>query len=147
MVWLWALFALLGGAALAIQAGVNAQLRTHLGHPILAALGNVLVAAVFLVSTIALLRPSADGVRGAARVPWWQWAGGVLGAIYLIVIIVLAPRLGAATMLALVVAGQLVTAVALDHFGLLGFPVQGITLWRAVGAVLLVAGVVLIRGF
>ena len=147
MVWLWALLALLGGAALAIQAGVNAQLRTHLGHPILAAFGNVLVAAVFLVSTLALLRPSAVGVRDAARVPWWQWAGGVLGAIYLIVIIVLAPRLGAATMLALVVAGQLVTAVALDHFGLLGFPVQGITLWRAVGAVLLVAGIVLIRGF
>jgi transporter family-2 protein len=60
---------------------------------------------------------------------------------------VLAPRLGVATTIALVVAGQMLAAVALDHYGLLGVPVRPVNAWRGLGAALLVAGVVLLRRF
>jgi bacterial/archaeal transporter family-2 protein len=147
MTWVWALLALLAGAALAVQAGVNAQLRQQLGHPTTAALANTLVAAVTLVATMALLRPSLPDTRAIGGASWWQWTGGVLGGLYLLVIIVLAYRLGAATLLALVISGQVLAAVALDHFGLLGFAHHPVSVPRVAGAALLVVGVVLIRLF
>ena len=84
---------------------------------------------------------------GAAweRGEWWHWVGGLLGAVYILVTIVVAPRLGAATLVAALVAGQMVASMLLDHFGWVGFAVHPITPWRLAGAVLIVSGVVLVR--
>jgi len=143
--WLLALLALLGGAALAVQTGVNAQLRVGLGHPVAAALCNVLVGLSALLLYALLLRVPVPSTTRLSHVAWWQWTGGVLGAAYLVVIIVLAPKLGAATLVSLIVAGQLFTALLLDHYGLLGFPLRQLSAPRVAGALLLIAGVVLIR--
>ncbi len=85
--------------------------------------------------------------KGFYQAPWWIWTGGVLGAFYLWLAIVLAPRLGATVLVGLIVAGQLIASLFLDHYGLLGFPHQPITLWRALGVALLILGVILIRRF
>jgi transporter family-2 protein len=79
--------------------------------------------------------------------PWWVWTGGLLGAFFVISAILLVPRFGAATYLVLNLTGQMITALVLDHYGLLGLPVQRISFLRIVGAILLVLGVVLIRRF
>jgi transporter family-2 protein len=73
------------------------------------------------------------------------WCGGLLGVLYVCAAILLLPRLGAGTMLALFVAGQMSMALLLDHFGLLGVPVHTTSPGRLVGAVLVVAGVFLLR--
>ena len=78
---------------------------------------------------------------------WWQWSGGVLGGVYLIALVALTPRLGVATFLACAVAGQMLVALLLDHFGLLGFPVHSISAVRLLGVLCLLLGVVLIRLF
>ena len=70
-----------------------------------------------------------------------------MGAFFVISAVILAPRLGAATMVALIVAGQMTAGVLLDHFGLLGYPVHAINLWRMTGVLRMVGGVVLIRWF
>ena len=74
-----------------------------------------------------------------------SWSGGVFGAIYIAVSILLFPRLGAATVIALIVAGQMVGSLLFDHFGLLGAPLHPVTVSRAIGGALLIAAVVLIR--
>ena len=74
-----------------------------------------------------------------------SWTGGIFGAIFIGSSILLVPRLGAATFIALLVTGQLLGALAFDHFGLFGVPIHEIGLTRLVGAGLLIAGVVLIR--
>jgi transporter family-2 protein len=79
--------------------------------------------------------------------PWWAWGGGLLGAFYLVASIVLAPRLGAGTTVALVVGGQMLAALVIDQFGLLRLPVHHASLPRVAGGVLVVAGVALIRLF
>jgi transporter family-2 protein len=79
-----------------------------------------------------------------AAVPLWAWFGGVLGAFYVASSIVVGPRLGAAALLALIVLGQLLASLVLDHFGWLGFPQHPLTLVRLAGAALLFGGVVLI---
>ena len=74
-----------------------------------------------------------------------MYLGGLLGAVYVLGATVLAPRLGAATLMALIVTGQLITATIIDHNGWLGFAGHPITPTRVIGAVLLVGGVILVR--
>jgi len=84
----------------------------------------------------------AASVAGSS---WWLWTGGFFGAIYIVVAVVLLPRLGAATVVTLIVAGQMLTSLAFDHFGLLGIMQHPVSIFRLAGALLLVAGVILIQ--
>jgi transporter family-2 protein len=68
-----------------------------------------------------------------------------MGALFVSTGVFLAPRIGAATMIALFVAGQLITSVILDHLGWATFPQLDITLGRVLGVAFLLVGVVLIR--
>jgi transporter family-2 protein len=139
------LCALALGVLLTVQAGVNAQLRTVLGQPLSAALASFLVGAVALtLGTIVTRAPIPSGAAIAGS-HWWHWVGGLIGAVYVAGAIVLAPRLGAATLIAAVVAGQMLTALVLDHYGWVGFPVHEITPYRLLGAGLIIGGVILIQ--
>ena len=74
-----------------------------------------------------------------------SWSGGLFGAIYIAISILLIPRLGAAIVIGLIVAGQMLGSLAFDHFGLFGIPVHPASLPRLAGAALLITGVILIR--
>ncbi len=143
----WVLCALLSGMVLPVQAGLNAQLGKVLENPILAALVS------FGVGTVALvLYGLLTGVRWSSislgfQAPWWLWIGGTMGAFYVAAAVVLAPRLGIGTMIALVVAGQMLASLFIDHHGYLGIPQHSFTVLRLVGVLLLLSGVVLIRNF
>lgn len=142
---LFLLLALAAGVLLPVQAGLNAQLRSALGSPAAAALVSFLVGTAGLAAVALLLRtPLPLGGAWAATRPW-QWSGGLIGAVYVLAAIVLAPRLGAATLIAAVVAGQMITSLLLDQYGLVGFPVHSLTLVRLFGAALVIAGVILIQ--
>ncbi len=97
-----------------------------------------------LILTVAIRAPLPLG-DAWGRANWWQWIGGLLGATYIAVAVVLAPRLGAGTLIAAVVAGQMVASVVLDHFGLVGFAVHPITGPRLLGTVLVIVGVILVK--
>ena len=77
--------------------------------------------------------------------PWISWSGGLFGAFFVGIAIVMVPRLGAATTLALIVVGQMICSLAMDHFGLFGVPQHPVSLMKAAGAVFLILGVALIR--
>jgi transporter family-2 protein len=64
---------------------------------------------------------------------WYHWVGGIIGAIYVTGIIMIIPRLGAALAFSLIVAGQLIMSVLMDHFGLLGVPVNPVTPAKVLG--------------
>lgn len=133
------------GAMLPFQAALNAQLARFTGHPALAALISFTVGMLALLFYSFTLRwPSLPQVLQA---PWWLWLGGFLGAAYVAVAAALAPRIGVATLLGATIAGQMITSLIIDHYGLLGVPKQEISLLRIVGALLLVLSVVLIRKF
>jgi transporter family-2 protein len=133
------------GVLLPVQAGVNAQLRSLLGEPIAAALVSFLVGTVALAAAALLGRAPLPLAAAWAASPWWHWVGGLIGAVYVAGAIVLAPRLGAATLIAAVVAGQMLASLVLDHYGWVGFPVHEITPLRLAGAALMVGGVALIQ--
>src|SRR5438309_1080144 len=70
--------------------------------------------------------------------------GGVVGAAYLMSTVTFSGKLGAAGWLGVVVAGQVLASVVLDHFGLVGFAVHPATPWRLVGVGLLLAGAAIV---
>jgi bacterial/archaeal transporter family-2 protein len=146
-IWPYLLFGFAAGAMLPIQFGINAQLATWLDSPLRATLVS------FAVGTLALLVvmlaadrdwPSGDRIAGA---PWWVWAGGLLGAFYVLGSVVTAPKLGAATLVAVILAGQAVASLLVDHFGWVGFEENPITPGRLLGIALVGAGVALVRIF
>ncbi|PWJ59939.1 transporter family-2 protein [Dyadobacter jejuensis] len=137
--------AFLIGISNTVQSGVNAGLRESLGNPILAAIfsfagGLTILTVVFLIFNQDPV-PSLSDIR---QVPWTRFLGGLCGAFYVLTVIFIVRDIGPANMLCLVVAGQMIAAMTIDHFGFQGFDVHPITLPRILGAVLLIAGVYLI---
>lgn len=136
--------AFLIGVLLPVQAGVNAQLRTGLGNPLLAAFASFAVGTVALGLVALATRARLSGPPLSA-IPWYQWTGGLFGACYIAAAVVLAPRLGAATLIAAIVAGQMIASLALDTRGWAGFAQQPLTASRLCGGLLVIAGVLLIN--
>ena len=139
------LLAVFVGLLLPVQTGVNAQLRTFLGHPIATALVSFGVGVVGLLVAVLWLRIPVPLAEAWSQSAWWQWSGGLLGAIYIALVVVLAPRLGAGTTIAAVVGGQMVASLMLDHFGWIGFPEHPVSALRMLGAGLVILGVALIQ--
>ena len=141
--WGYLLFAVAAGAMLPVQFGINAQLAEWLGGSVRAAFVSFVVGAAALL--VAVLVASRGWPDRAVDAPWWVWTGGLLGAFYVLGSIVTAPKLGAATLVALILAGQALASLAVDHFGWVGFEEQPITLLRVVGMLVLAGGVVRVR--
>jgi len=89
----------------------------------------------------------AKFARGSATHPWWVWLGGLMGGFYVVAAAVTAPHLGAATLIALVMAGQSLASLLVDHFGWVGFDQHQLSAGRLGGMALVAAGVVLVRIF
>ncbi|TLM61369.1 MAG: DMT family transporter [Deltaproteobacteria bacterium] len=145
--WLLALLALAAGTCIPTQAGINARLSLWVRSPILAATISFLVGTLVLAGYSLAARLPLPPLRAVVEQPWWIWTGGLLGAFFVAVTIHLAPRMGATNMLACLLAGQMLAALALDHFALLGYPQHLLTPGRAVGVLLLITGVLMIRIF
>jgi len=135
---LWAL-ALAAGALIPVQAAANAALARSLGGSVPAA-ALVLFAVAAATAGLALAVGGRADWGGLPAAPPWGYAGGLIVAAYVLTITFLVPRLGVGAAIALIVTGQVVGALAVDHFGLLRAPVVPLTLPRALGAVLMAAG-------
>ena len=143
-----ALYILLGlatGVGIAIQPIVNNKLRGVVGDPMWAGVVQTLVGLAALVVVALAIRAPMPTTAGLSTLPWWGWTGGMLGITYVVVTIVLPPKLGTALMFATLIVGQLVAAVVIDHYGWLGVPVVPLSTMRALGVALLIAGVLLVR--
>jgi bacterial/archaeal transporter family-2 protein len=139
------LLTILAGALLPIQTGVNLQLRGLIGHPLTAALVSFIVGAIGLAVASVVARAPLTLGGAWSRSEWWHWAGGLLGAVYIVGTIVLAPRLGAATFVAALVAGQMFMSLVIDHYGWVGFAEHAVSPLRVLGALLVVGGVLLVQ--
>lgn len=142
---LYALLAAIAGGCIAMQAAANSKFRENLNQPLYAAFFSI--CGTFLTACIVMtvLRPPAPAAAAFKQTQWWNWIGGPLGAVIVLAGAVLAGRLGAATFIAFVVGGQLISSLFFDHFALLGLSSQPITLNRFLGAVLVVAGMLCIK--
>lgn len=138
------LLVLLAGGLIALQAPTNVMLSRAGGSPVLAALISFAVgtAALFVAWLASGNRP---GTAAFGSLPWYAWIGGLYGAVYVGIAAYAAPRIGLASLITIGIAGQIAMALWLDAHGAFGLPRAPISAMRAVGACLVVAGVVLVR--
>lgn len=140
-----ALLSLAAGASIVMQQALNANLRTALNSAAWSGFVSYFVGLVCMIVLIVAFRDPIPTAGIAARIPLWAWSGGLFGAIFIALGILLLPKIGAATFIALLVAGQMLASVAFDHFGLLGLTQRSVDLPRLIGVALLIGGVLLIR--
>lgn len=137
------LLVLLAGIGLAVQPPTNAALARTSGSVLLAALTSFAIGtAVLAAAWAALDRTPPAALKGA---PAWAWAGGFYGAAFVAIFAYAAPRLGIAAALTLAIASQLVAALVVDHWGLLGLDRSPATLTRIAGTALVIVGALLVR--
>ncbi|HEX7255591.1 MAG TPA: DMT family transporter [Gaiellaceae bacterium] len=132
----------IGGLAGAIQAAVMGELGERVG----VAPALTFAVAVSLVCALGVLlvwERSFEGVRTAAGQPWWLWMGGVMSVFIVLGITVATPRIGVASTIGIIIAGNLVMAAMIDQYGLLGQERVPITAVRLIGLALLAAGAAL----
>ena len=145
---LYILLMLAAGAGIAAQIAVNAQLRVATGSALWAA--NIVFAVSMAVALLAIAGTAVFSTLPSPapalwRAPAWVWTGGLFGAVYVVLAILLADRMGAALVSATGIFGQLCASILIDHYGWFGMPIQRATPARLIGVALLAAGVVLIR--
>jgi transporter family-2 protein len=146
---IFALLAMGAGACIALQASANGKFRQNLGdHPHFALwaaffsiCGTILTACFVMI----LVRPPMPSAETLKATQWWNWIGGPLGALIVLAGAALTRELGAALFIALVVGGQLLCSLALDHYAMLGLKEQPVTPGRLLGALFVVVGVVCIK--
>ena len=143
---IFALLAVGAGACIALQASANGSFRKNLGdNPLFAACLSILGTVLTAAAAMLVFRPPVPSMAALRETPWWNWIGGPLGALIVLAGAALTARLGAALFIALVVGGQLLCSLALDHFALVGLNEQPVTAGRLLGAALVVAGVLCIK--
>jgi bacterial/archaeal transporter family-2 protein len=132
------LFMFCGGIAIALQPSINGRLAGRIGTVesscISFAVGTL---ALF---TIVLVGGRLGNLRGIVDAHWWELTGGILGAAFVTLTIVIVPRLGTASAMAAAIAGQLIAGLLLDQFGYFGFRTIPLDGKRALGAMLLMIG-------
>jgi bacterial/archaeal transporter family-2 protein len=133
------------GGMLPLQAATNARLAGAVGGPVWAAALSGLVLTIVLTVVASTTSRGGPRLDGLGALPWWAWIGGFCGAVLLSVSTALTRRLGAEQLIALVMTGQVLGSIALDHFGLVGLAPQPLNVRRAIAAGLLIIGAALMR--
>lgn len=141
------LLALLAGMMMPTQAMVNGKMAAFVGSPISAALISFVVGTAALLVYVVVFGGPFATLLSAREAPPVAWVGGLLGAFFVVIAATLVPRIGAAMTFSLMIAGQMIATLTIDHFGLLGVPAKSVSLARIGGILLIMAGVVLIRRF
>lgn len=145
--YLYLLVALLAGAMMPTQAATNNKMAAFVDSPVLAALISFFVGTVALFVFVLFSGVPLTNLAGVREAPFVAWAGGLLGAFFVAAAVTLVPRIGVAVTFSLIIAGQMLVTLVIDHFGLLGVPVKEVSLARIAGTLLITGGVVLIRKF
>jgi bacterial/archaeal transporter family-2 protein len=146
-IYFYFILALIAGAMMPTQAAINNKLAAFVESPVSAAFISFLVGTVALFLYIVASGTPLGNLTGAKNAPLIAWTGGLLGAFFVASSVMLVPRLGVALTFSLLIAGQMLITLVIDHFGLLGIPVKEISLPRLIGVALITVGVILIRKF
>lgn len=133
------------GVAMTIQSGINAQLHSGLNHPLLAAFLSFVGGLLLLGVLLLIVRQPLPAASSFGNLRWYNYTGGFLGAFVVYAVIISVYKVGASNMFILIVAGQLITAVLMDHFSILGLKENPVTTQKILGILLVVAGAYLVN--
>jgi transporter family-2 protein len=128
---------LIGGIAV----GLQGPIVTAMGQQVGGAASSLMVhISGALFSALLLAARGGENVALWTSLPWYMLASGGFGLVLYLTLNHTLPQLGAAPALVLIIVGQLIMGMVLDHFGWLGVVQRPIDLTRLIAAALLLAG-------
>jgi len=131
------------GALLPLQALINARLGALTHGALYASFVSFLVGTCLLGTIMLLVRTPLLPAQPVTALPGWIWLGGAIGASLVLVATLLVPKIGAGALICLIVLGQVLGSLLLDHFGVLGAQ-RPADLPRIAGALLVIVGAALV---
>jgi len=137
--------AVIVGAVIPIQTGINSRLARHIGITLLASLVSFAVGTIGLGLVLLATRTPLPLAATVASQPWWIWIGGLCGLVFLTMNMVLLPRIGASATVILPLFGQVVGGLVIDVIGGFGTTERPLTIGRVVGVVLVALGAVFVN--
>jgi len=137
----------MAGVAVPVAVALNTALARGLKNPLMSALIVPSVGVLFMLAVLILWRNPTPTVADFANLPWYVWTGGILIALYMIILIFNVPIVGIGLSTSLVVAGQLFAGAFIDHFGLFGLPQVSFNFGRFLGIIVVLTGVALLKIF
>ena len=139
--------AIIAGMMMPTQAAINNKLAGYVESPILAAFISFAIGTLALFIYMIATGVPLGNLANAPNAPVIAWIGGILGAFFVTSTVILVPRIGVALTFSLIIAGQMLITLVIDHLGWLGVPEKPISLLRVLGVTLITIGVVLVRKF
>ena len=135
------LLAVCAGLGITLQTMLNGQLAKGVGGDSVAAALFSFTAGAVCLGVFSLMRGGIVASLAAIPAqPWWSLLGGLLGAGALLSYVVLAPKIGLSALLGLAIAGQIISSLAIDHFGLMGASERPVSLIKLAGSMVMLAG-------
>lgn len=135
------LLAVCAGLGITLQTTLNGQLAKGVGGDSVAAALFSFTAGALCLGVFSLMRGGIVASLAAIPAqPWWSLLGGLLGAGALLSYVVLAPKIGLSALLGLAIAGQIISSLAIDHFGLMGASERPVSLVKLAGSMVMLAG-------
>lgn len=147
MIWIYYLLALIAGTMIPTQAAINNKLVTYVHSPALSAFISFGVGLIALLIYTFVTGTPLGNLSLAKNAPPVAWLGGICGAFFVTAVILVVPRLGVALTFSILILGQMIATLPIDHFGFLESPISAINWQRILGIVLVVLGVFIIRRF
>lgn len=140
-------FIILGGALQSCGAAMNGQLNKSLLNPWLASAVSAVLIVFFFIGAFFVMPNPLPTTNDIASMPWWAVLGGLVGAVQVFAGLTLVNKVGAGPFVGLTVTAALLASLVIDHFGWFRMDVHPLSLWRALGGLLLIGGVTLIAKF
>ena len=144
---LYILVALAIGLLLPLQVGINTELSQRLSSTVAASFFSFAVGTIGLMIYFWVSRDPWPSLNTVTTLPKWLWLGGLIGAFAVFGSIISGPKIGLLSLVALVLTGQLLASLIMDHNGWFGFPVRELSLGRISGSALLLIAVILIHKY
>ena len=139
------LLAVVAGLVVPFQSIVNGRLGILTENRFLSALISFTGGTVVLALMVLITSKGLPTLPAGTKIPWYLCTGGLLGAVFVTVVLTVVPSIGTARVLAAALMGQLLMSLVIDHYGMLGIPKDPVTFTRVLGCLLLLGGTILIQ--
>lgn len=140
----WTSLALFVGCLIPFQGIITSNLAQRIEHPYGAAFINFLGGLLVFAMAIAFSHATMPSLKKISSIPWYLFSGGIIGSVFIAGAVFALPKIGSTTFFGMIVVGQLLITLIVDHYGVFGLPVHKIDALRILGITLLTSGALLI---
>lgn len=124
----------------AFQPALNAVLAKIIDSNVWATIISFTIGALVL-TFYALITQQSFPMKKISNVPPYLFIGGILGAVFVLSVVILFPKVGAVNLVIFTVMGQMVCSLIIDHYGWFNTPINEINIQKIAALLLMLIAI------